>query len=183
MSSSRLQVAPWLVVEVATWRVVTCDEVKRHCRIDTKDDDAYLLTLIDAATDFAEDSMATSLVRRKLLATFYDGQNLDLPRGPIDEVVSVTDAEGVDVTDYELISVGSVTRVVLNVAAVRPVQAMYWAGYASASQIPASTRLAIMTHVATHYATRESASDRTKTVVPHSLEDFYRLKRRGASVA
>jgi len=37
--------------------------------------------------------------------------------------------------------------------------------------------------VATLWENRESITDKSKTIIPHSLEDFYRLKRRAVGVS
>lgn len=164
-------------------RPVTWAEAKAHLRLDVDTDQAYVESLIDAATDFAETRMGMSLVAQTRTETFHDGAStLKLPRGPLISVTSVTDDSAALITDYDIIREGTSDRLQFNVGFTPPLTVVYQAGYPSRDLIPASIRLAIMMHVATLYENRESVSDRTKTPVPGTLEDFYRAKSRNVSV-
>ena len=183
---NRQRVAAWSIVEPPASRVVSPSLLRSHSRIDADAtasgvSDDYLGMLIDAATTAAEDSMQTSLVPRTMQATFYDGQPIDLPRGPVISITRITDANDAEVTEYQLVNIGNITRIKLKCDTAYPVTAIYRAGYPSA--VPADTSLAILTHAASMYENRESISDRTKVPVPHALEMFYCAKRRDTGVA
>lgn len=179
-TSPDLRAAKWTVTVAPVGRPVTWADAKAHAIIEVDADQAYVEMLIDAATDYAEHAMNTSLLPRTILATFYDGDELRLPRGPLIEVLSVADADAEPVTDYTIRHVGRATM--LATTAARPLNVTYRAGYANAAAIPAAMRIAILTHVATLYRTRESVADKQLTAVPHSLEAIYRRFKRGAGV-
>jgi uncharacterized phiE125 gp8 family phage protein len=180
------RVARWSVVTSPATRPATAAEARTHLRIDDLSQDAYLETLIDAATDFAEEKLAASLMPRTLMANFYDGEALILPRGPIIEVLSIVDADDQYADDYELKTVGNQTLVMLISGSLTyPISVTYRAGYVNAAGVatlPASIKLAILQHVATLYENRETVSDKSKMPVPHTLEAFYRLKSRAPGV-
>ena len=80
------------ILEVVGDEVVTIEEVKQHLRIDHDLDDAYLLTLIQAATEYCEN--ATNRVLRPKRMALYMNQfpkkrALELSVHPVREVDSV----------------------------------------------------------------------------------------------
>jgi uncharacterized phiE125 gp8 family phage protein len=189
--------ATFIVTVAPVARPVTYAEARYHLRLaDSLDEEVYVQSLIDAATDYAEERMATALMPRTIRATFYEGEPLVLPRGPLIEVVSVVDDDGQPATDYDVIQEGHRVRVVIVRGAPKyPIDVTYTAGFAGAAAtghpvtgaptvvgLPASIRLAIMAHVGTMYENRESTTDKDKSVVPHSLDDFYRLKSRTVGI-
>ena len=179
----RRQDAKWTVTVPPVARPVTWAEAKAHLRLDTDEQQAYVETLITAATDYAEDRLASALMPQTVLATFYDGEPIKLPRGPLLDVLAIVDRDGASLTDYDLAHAGHAARIVLNQGgAGYPVSVTYRAGYADAAAIPASIKLGILCHVGTMFENRESAGDRVRHVVPHSMDDFYRLKGRGVCV-
>jgi uncharacterized phiE125 gp8 family phage protein len=101
-----------------------------------------------------------------------------LPRGPVQSVLSITDGSGTAITRFALERTPAGDRVRFMGTAQYPVIVVYTAGYSSAAAIPASIRVAIMAHVGTLYANRESANAQNARVVPHSLEAFYKTKSR-----
>src|SRR5438067_1689403 len=67
------------------------DAIKTHLRIDSgTSEDTYLAGLIAAAVSHAEQVMQCSLMTRTITATFYSGETLYLPRGPVVSVSSVS---------------------------------------------------------------------------------------------
>src|SRR5689334_18881738 len=94
-----LRTSGWSVLVAPTGRPVTWDEAKAHLRLDTDDQQAYVESLIDAATDYAEERLSASLMSRTLLATFYNNDRLELPRGPVIAVQGIIDADTHAVTD------------------------------------------------------------------------------------
>ena len=179
----RHRLAKWSVVTPPTDTPITVAQAKAQLRITGSDDDTYLALLIDAVTDFAEDQLSASLMPRTLLANFYGEELLILPRGPLIDVVSIADYSGGPITDYDLSHVGNSARATPTGAhAGYPLSVTYRAGYASAASIPAAIRVALLTHVGALYENRESVTDKAKLPVPHSLEDFYKLKSRKVCV-
>jgi uncharacterized phiE125 gp8 family phage protein len=194
----------WTVTTPPAARPVEWATFKAHARL-TGDDEQELGELyLDAAADYAAEAMGCSLMAQTITATFYTGEPVILPRGPVIQIVSVTDArsivlddDGNEVTDedgntvtdddghaltYNRWKVGHSDRLRINGPFVTPLIVEYTAGYPTADAIPASIRQGILVHAATLYEQRESVSDRTKTPVPHSLADFYRLKSRHPGV-
>ena len=164
----------------------------------------YLADLQAAAVEYAETIMGCSLIERQVIAEFFEpytpfssgfiygaqpSNSFRLPRGPIISITSVLDAKG-EITNYSIEGEGSTDILKLNVGFTAPVTVVYQAGYAElddygqpiVTDIPADIRHAIRTHVATLHERRESATDRTITAVPHSLEAFYMSKARTVQV-
>lgn len=101
-----------------------------------------------------------------------------LPRGPVSAIVSVIDGKNANITGTNLERTPAGDRLRFNGPLAYPVVVTYTAGFPDAPSIPAGIRVAILTHVGTLYENRESVSTGAPKVVPHSLEDFYRLKSR-----
>ena len=157
---------------------------RAHLRIDETSQGSSPLDLyIAAAVDFAEDSMECSLMPRELMATFYGGERVILPRGPVLDIVSVSNAVETATTAYTTRNVGNTIEILPTVSLLYPVTVVYHAGYESAAVVPAAIKAAILAHVGTLYENRESIADKSMAVVPHSLADFYRLKSRARGMA
>jgi uncharacterized phiE125 gp8 family phage protein len=181
--SPNAQTAKWRVVTPPTSLPVTSFAVETHLRLQpSTEPQTYIDLLVQAATDFAEESMATSLMPRTLCATFYGREPIVLPRGPIISIASIVDAGQTAVSNYTLQNVGRTTRVVPAAAVDYPVSVMYEAGYV-AGRIPPSIKLAILAHVATLYEHRESVGEKAMAAIPHSLQAFYRLHSRKVGIA
>ena len=103
---------------------------------------------------------------------------IPLLRGPVRSIASVTNANGTAVTQFNLERTPAGDRLRLRATLNYPITVVYVAGYAQASDIPAGIAMAILAHVGTLYKFRESVSDKSVLAVPHSLENFYRLKSR-----
>lgn len=182
--SPLLATSKWSVVTPPTALVVLAEDAAEHLRLGSLAPGplARLSLMVEAATDYAQDRMSMALMQQTILARFYAGERVILPRGPVIEIVSITDREEIAVTDYELKHYGHVAEVLVKRHGGYPLSVTYAAGHASAAAIPAAIRVAIMTHVGTLYENRESVNDKGKLPVPHSLDDFYRLKSRSAGV-
>jgi uncharacterized phiE125 gp8 family phage protein len=168
---------------ISSERPVTWAQAKAHLRLDTDDQQAYVESLIDAAVDYAQTRLHSTLLATTLTQAFYENESLlILPRGPVISVTSVTDANGAAL-EYTQSRVGSSDRLTLTSSTgAAPVTVVYQAGYPTAADIPKSIIHAILCHVGTLFENRESASDKNKMPVPHSLDAFYRLKSRFAGV-
>jgi uncharacterized phiE125 gp8 family phage protein len=176
-------------------------QLAHHCNIDFQSLDPeydfsehkYLRELQDAAVEFAETAMNTSLLTRTITATFNGQQDvgfyynivspndhrlLPLPRGPVQNIVSITDAKG-NHPSYVRDGVGNIDMLRMTGPYVGPLTVVYTAGYGTDPRsVPADIRHAIRGHVGHLHERRESATDRTITAVPHFLEAFYASKRR-----
>jgi len=190
--------------------LITFAQMQSQLRITTDDEAQYIADLIDAATEYAEQALDSSLLTRVISVVYttpqvFDltgtsgmavdfpsswaqGQRFYLPRGPVSigSVISAIDTNAKSLTftqdrrglaDYCVLTPGQ--------AFVAPLTITYTAGYgAAAAAVPADLRMAIRTHTATLFENRESVSEgKTLAAVPHSLEAFYRLRRRACPVA
>lgn len=164
--------------------VVSYSEVLAQCRADpTQIPTAIATIMVNAAVDFAETSMDTSLAPRTLQASLAEGNTMLLRRGPLLAIRSVKDAGGNDLT-YKLHNVGKTHRLIITTnAQTYPVTVLYDAGYDPITRVPGAIKLAILQHVATMNEQRESVSEVNLVDVPQSLRDFYRLHSRGVGVA
>lgn len=179
----------WVISTPAAGRPIEYEAIlKRHVRLDDEyDAEADLVELyIDAATEYAQERLHSSLMEQTITATFYldDIHNgvVCLPRGPVIDITSVVDDNG-DAATYDEFRVGHSDRLKITSALAAPITVVYQAGYETADEIPADIRLAIMTHVASLFENRESISEKAMVAVPHSLDAFYRLKARSLGVA
>lgn len=176
----------WTTTSPPANSIIDFNDIGYHLRDDddvlaTTAEQNYLTRLIAAATDFAETLMQTSLVTRTIAATFYRGDKLVLPRGPVISILSCIDANGP--ISYTLETQGNTDYLVTPNSFSAPLIVTYTAGYGTAADCPPMVVQSICTHVATLYENRESISDKTMMVVPHSLADFYKMKSRGSAVA
>lgn len=164
-------------------RLVTFAEMQAQARIDDDDEQAYVESLIDAATDYAEEALGATLIARERVIVFRDGEQMRLPWGPVLSITSVIDGRDQAFTDYELRTRGKLEIVQPNSSIGYPVTVTYRAGYENAAAVPSSILQAIRMHVATLYKVRESVLEKALQSVPQTLEDFYRLKSRRIGVA
>jgi uncharacterized phiE125 gp8 family phage protein len=183
-------------------------DIAYHLRIDSDvqaltAEQNYVNSLVAAATEYAEEALYASLVTRTITATFFldDGPSLTLPRGPVQSITSVTDQDGAH-PGYTLERYGRYDQIicpswrlpmpymaiwdnypVIQQLPRRSLAVVYQAGFGdAATNVPADIMQAIRVHVGLMYEQRQSATDRTITAVPHSLEAFYRLKSRQVPV-
>lgn len=198
----------WTVTTLPATTPVSYSQVSSHLRLDNDAERGDVLDHIAAATEYAEQAMECSLITRTITAviyasdphathygqpyfgqpyfgTTYDAtwrRAYELPRGPLVAVTSVTDANG-DSPTYHVERHGNAEMLVTTSKWVAPLTVVYTAGYGSdPTSVPADIRQAIKMHAATLYRERESVSDKAKVGVPHSLDDFYRLKSRGTVI-
>ena len=180
------------VLVAPTSRVVTADQLGRQCRISSEDrgiagtDDATLNLYIDAATDYAETRLETSLAPRTIRGVFNENQPIDLRYGPVIEIVEVAGKGQSPTTDYEVMNFGYTCRIVPTGSIRYPVFVNYRAGHISTEgtspAVPPAIAAAILQHAATMFENRASVTDATKNPLPHSLEMFYAAKDRGTGV-
>jgi uncharacterized phiE125 gp8 family phage protein len=162
----------------STWPVSLAD-VKAHCRVDLSDDDALLQTLLEAATEMAEQATGRALMTQSWELTLdafpptrsIYSEALVLTRVPVQSIVSLsyTDESGVIQTllpvDYLLNNCDDFgfATVVPAFATLWPSEALdvklrFVAGFADASLVPASIQQWIKLQVAAMYEQREAES-------------------------
>jgi uncharacterized phiE125 gp8 family phage protein len=164
-------------------RPVAWADAKAHLRIDVDTEQSLVESMIDAAVDYAQESMDCSLMLQTIQQMFYAGEPLMLRRGPLASITSVTDGASASITDFDLEHAGRQARMIINQSFTYPVRVVFTAGRATAAEVDASIRIAIRQHVASMYAQRESVSERAVSVVPQSLADFYARKSRATGIA
>lgn len=173
-------------------QVVTVAQIGAHLRVDTTDENQWFQDAIDAATEAAESALNASLLRRTIVATFYDNApmrfaqhgKLSLPQGPVASITSVVDVNSQVITNYQLAGEGTADFLRMYHSYVAPLTVTYVAGYGTLiANIPADIRMAIRTHVASMWRNRESISELKMAPLPHSLEMFYSNKKRSLPIA
>jgi uncharacterized phiE125 gp8 family phage protein len=196
----------WTQSQPTPSAIWTTDQLAYHLRLDPDvaqqaSEQAFITDLQATAVEYAETAMGCSLLTRAVTATFYGpnaptnfgylyGHNwqhrLRLPRGPIlSGITSVTDANGtIDSSKYHLEGEGSTDLLRITIGYVAPVTVVYTAGYGNtASSVPADIRQALRMHIGTLYENRESIGvGKSADAIPHSLQDFYRIKARNVPV-
>ena len=159
-----------------TWPVSLAD-VKAHCRVDLSDDDALLQTLIEAATEMAEQATGRSLMTQSWELTLdafppssnTHSQAMVLTRVPVQSIVSLSYTDDAGISQVVL-----PTTYLLNncddfgFATVVPIFGTLWpggardlklrftAGYVDASLVPAGIQQWIKLQVAAMYDNREA---------------------------
>jgi uncharacterized phiE125 gp8 family phage protein len=150
---------------------VSLAEAKAHLRLEPEQtaEDAYLAVLIQAARQYAEEVCWRGLVTQKWEAVLegFSGAEMELPRGHLDSIVSVTyvDEAGVVQTvapaTYEADTVSVPGRLLLAYGQSWPsaraqwnaVRVRYTVGWAAA-EVPATIRQALLLLVAHLYEQR-----------------------------
>ena len=158
------------VTTAPTETPISVEDVKTHSVIFISDDDAYIETLIGAATAYAENYLGRSLCTQTLTLTLDAFPSvIDLPRTPVQSVTSISylDANGDSqaFTDYQSDLSGTLshqikpapgfnwpdTREVFGAATV-----VYVAGYGAASDVPQDIKAALLLMVGSLYENREN---------------------------
>jgi uncharacterized phiE125 gp8 family phage protein len=184
MISPRLSTAT-----AATTPVVSLDELCDHLKLDSSDDEAYVLALAEAAREYLENvtGRAMTLATYRLTASQWSdlithGTDLiTLPRFPVVEIDSVKyiapDASTqttVDDGDYELIATNDLIyfedRPDENTERPDAVEILFQAGYATAAEVPATLRHALKMLVAHWYENRMPLAAVALQQIPFSLQ-------------
>jgi len=169
-------------VTAAPAAIFIAADIIRWLKLSDSEDTGDIDLAISAATDFAEGKLGAALMQQTIRATFYDGEELRLPRTPLVTISAITDQAGNAVTDYVIRHAGRSTWIEFTRSVLRPATVVYVAGYANAAAIPAAIRHAIRSHVGTMLANRESVGKADLKGVPQGLEDFYRLHSRRTGI-
>jgi len=173
------------VVSQPTIEPVTLADAKQHMRVDTDDDNDYILALISAARRYAEEYLDRALITQQLrmrVDTFpYE---FELPRPPMATAGTFTATAITYALDPGSASTATPTTTTLSASSYRvdrddtpgrirtvyngtwpshltdpnAVTVTWWAGYgAAASDVPQAIRHAILMHVAHLYESRQAA--------------------------
>lgn len=155
---------------------LSLDDVKAHSRVDFEDEDGLITGMMVAARAYVEEYLSRSLITQAWelgLPCFPAADRICLPRGPVQEVQSITYydstlaahtmAEG---TDFLVDSNSELAEIVLPFGHVwpqlvlstsRPVVIRYTAGYGDdASDIPTPILLSMKQLVGSWYENRET---------------------------
>jgi len=144
---------------------VTLQEMKDYLRLEgyvdddesTSDDlsdfdfdDTLIEKMITAAREQIEKISASTIVNKTWQAVINNYRKLELPRGPIQSIVSLEDVDGVAITDYTTIGVFG-DRIFLKSPNQCEMTITYTAGY---DVVPASLKIDIMRLVSYMYENR-----------------------------
>lgn len=169
--------------------VVSLAEAKAHLRVEHADEDAYITSLVQAATSHLDGwsgTLGRALVEQTWEVTLdaFPVGAIHLPLGDVIAVTSVKyddtagDEQTVSSTDYFLDN-RSLDGWVVPFAdvswpdtldAVNAVRVRYTAGYGAASAVPAAIRHAILMLVAHWYANREAVTAGGASALPMAVD-------------
>ena len=162
---------------------LTKDEAKRHLRIDLdfKDDDAYILSLIKASTQYAEQYIGKDIAYTSSVQEIYDfiGDELFLNEGNFIEISSIVDENSTSYTTSEERELYNSIYVKLSSTVdADPLTITYITGFAEGTT-PEIIKQAILIDVANLYD-RDRTSDNSKRAgggrdVVHRLLDAYKI--------
>ncbi|MCB1386553.1 MAG: head-tail connector protein [Nitratireductor sp.] len=175
---------------------VSLDEVKRHLRVETADDDLYLTDLIAASTGHLEQVAGVKLITqtwRQFLDGVPDDNCIRLAVAPVRSLVSMTvyDRDGVGtsvpMTDLELDAVSAPPRLLLKAAhqagkALNGVEIDIVAGFGdTAADVPDTLRRALLLLIAHAYEFRGAVPvDAQPASEPHGFRTLIAPFRRMA---
>jgi hypothetical protein len=175
----------WTVTTPPSDPILTYTDLAYHMRLDPEvsaasAEQTYVLNILAAAIEYAETAMAASLASRTITATVYSGDLLNLPRGPVASLVSVSDPSG-PLSGTSIQTTGNTDTLIVPNGWGNPLTVVYTAGYPTGA-VPADIVHAIRMHVSSLYNNRESVTDKATTAVPQSLADFYARKARSSNL-
>lgn len=176
---------------------VTLDEAKKHCKIDSVDDDTLITALIVSARQQAEHGTGRALVAQEweLSLDNFPSDSLEIPKPPLQSVASITylDADGVRQTlastEYQVITDELVGRIVpayskcWSSCRVQPgsVVVTFTAGYGAAASVPQNIKSWMLISIGTLYSQREDVMFGLSSELPREffagLLDPYRVER------
>ena len=175
-----------LTVKTApTGTPITLAEAKEHLNVDSGDDDVYIATLIQVATDQFETDTSRALVDRTYfldLEKYPAGDTIELQMPPLESVSSLKQfstggvTSTVSASTYGVDTSSEPGRMVLEASKSWPsdtlrsyngVRVEYVAGYGTASSVPELAKNGIKILIGSMYAERERAVTGTiRTSIP-----------------
>ena len=124
-----------------TTEPVTLQEAKDWCRIDVTDDDSLITSLITAARIMCEHYANLSFINRTVTAKIKNGLGcFNPPYGPLKEITSAKDSDGVDIADFDF-----------DCAYSGKITVVYTAGYEA---LPLNLKTAILNQISFLYENR-----------------------------
>lgn len=150
------------------------------------DQQSEVMDIAAGRISHAEEAMQCTLSARHITATFWADDfptcgGLTLPRGPVIEIVSISDANEHTPT-YELRRIGRSDRLHVTSTVTYPLTVVYRAGYESAADVPAAILDAVKTDICTRFMFREALATTSVNQV-FDLDAFYRRNSRGTPIA
>lgn len=154
---------------------LTLSEAKLALRIDGSAEDAYIISLIKAARQCAEEYLRRSLITQEWQLQYdqYTPGIVYLPKGPIQEIIvaKVISQDWSETTiapiDYYL----NATKEKL-IFAKTPIgmiiQIKYKSGYGDSDDVPLQLKEGMLAHIASMYENRDGNAD-----LPRRTVDFY----------
>jgi len=184
----------WKVITAPTTDPITVEDAKRHMRVDADDDDEYIKSLIEMATQWCERIQGRAYITQTLMSK-CDAfpEYFLLPRPPLQSVTSITyvdqngDTQTVDTSIYVVDTHSEPGRVTLaydeewpyDVRAIENAVAItYVAGYGGPADVPERIKHAIRLLVSHMYEHREPiVLNATPSTVPMSIRDLLGVDR------
>lgn len=177
---------PLVIISPPVSEPVSIAEAKLQCRVDADltADDALISALIVAVREQAEQEIGGALMPQtweRTLDAFPDVE-IELGMPPVASITSIKylDAAGVEQTlsgsAYTLDAVTAPGWVLPAAGTDWPdtgdyanaMRVRFVCGYADAASVPASIKAWMLLHLAEWYASRESASDKPRTLLPYA---------------
>lgn len=171
---------------------LTTAEVKTHLRIDFTDDDAYLSALITAARQYAEVTQGRAIVS----ATYVEKYDafpwmIYVPSPPLISVTSIAyldtagDSQTLSSSLYTVDTSSMVGRITPAYGYTWPstqdvinaVTLTYVAGYAGASDVPQTTKQAMLMLISHWYEHRSAVADVQMMPVPMAVQTLLGFER------
>ena len=153
---------------------VTLEDAKHHLKVDTEDDDLYVMTLIKASREYAETVTHRALINQTwkvYLDDWPDEDYIQLPFPPLSSVshIKYTDCNSSQVTvstsSYDFDTVSEPGRIVLaygetwpsvTLHPTNPIEIQFVCGYGTPDDIPEGIKQAMKIDMATLYENRET---------------------------
>lgn len=159
--------------------VVSISEIKAHLRLDHDHENNYLKMLLRVMTNMVEEytnksllNQTWQLVHQKPKLGKSHEQVIELPRGPVHEVISLhhlsLQERRQKMRHFSVETCGSLTKILCS-ADYNTVEVVYRAGYGDAPHhVPAMLRQAILLGIGEMYEKRQNAFHSPDTLV-HAL--------------
>jgi uncharacterized phiE125 gp8 family phage protein len=169
-------------------RAVTAAELREHLRLDGTEQDTYLETLIDTATESIEGEADRQLITAGWTLTldgFWGPGGIEMPRAPLQSVTAITYTDTAGATQtlassaYRAVTLAEIGRIHTAYgqslpslrAEPRNVSIVYEAGYGdAASDVPAAAKHMIKLIAAHLYENAEAVAAGTMSRIPDTAQ-------------
>lgn len=176
---------PWFLKTSPASEPVTLQEAKTHIRVDTTEEDSYILALITAARERIEDWLdraIVSQVRVYVRDKWPQGRVLSLPGGRMLSLISVSyrDSSGVEHSFNDILPDTETVpaRLILppdkswpadSLYPLNPIRVEYEVGYGSPADVPLKIKQALLLLVGHLYENREATSSDKLLEIPFGI--------------